>query len=151
MDIEIKECLIGGYNIFPDMFLSTFPECVISNCFLHDDKDGFEKHLNYDFVYGLIFDVSIYRGRGSLIDCPRYGEYVKKLIDLKEKYHNFFCDGKLICAFDYTLPSGVLAAIYEYNESKIIAVCNNGDEEKEFSVSDNTVKLKSDAVTVIEL
>lgn len=67
-----------GVNMFPDMFLNTFPECVMSNRFIHDDKDGFEQHLNYAFVFGLVFDVSIYRGRGSISDCPGYGEYVKK-------------------------------------------------------------------------
>lgn len=67
-----------GVNMFPDMFLNTFPECVMSNRFIHDDKDGFEQHLNYAFVFGLVFDVSIYRGRGSISDCLGYGEYVKK-------------------------------------------------------------------------
>ena len=139
-----------GVNMFPDMFLNTFPECVMSNRFIHDDKDGFEQHLNYAFVFGLVFDVSIYRGRGSISDCPRYGEYVKKLIDLKEKYHKFFYGGKFISAFDSKLPSCVFAAVYECDNERIIAVCNNNYEEKEFTVCGKKITLSANEVAVIE-
>ena len=136
--------------MFPDMFLNTFPECVMSNRFIHDDKDGFEQHLNYAFVFGLVFDVSIYRGRGSISDCPGYGEYVKKLIDLKEKYHKFFYGGKFISAFDSKLPSCVFAAVYECDNERIIAVCNNNYEEKEFTVCGKKITLSANEAAVIE-
>lgn len=115
-------------DAYPYIFRYTFPHVIISNRFLHDEKKGWKRHLNYAFVYGLIYDISIYRGRAeSLKEVPEYAEYVGKLIELRKKYIEFFTDGK----FDmpsFALPANVRAAEYLFNGKKIIVLWNDSDK-----------------------
>ncbi len=138
-------------NAFPDVFRHTFPEYIMSNRFLHDDKPGFKHHLNYAFVYGFLFDVSVNRGRlCDMAGYPRYAAYVKELIDKKEAYHAFFYGGRYRSACDLTLPRGMFAANYEAGEKRITAICNNSDREVTVDVYGRSITLPSDGYAVVE-
>lgn len=92
---------------FPEMYRQTFPECIITNRLLHDDRADMKRQLNFAFMIGHRFDVSIYRGHRNLItDLPDYAAYVKKLTDLREQYHDFFYHGTFCLSNDYVLPKG---------------------------------------------
>lgn len=113
-------------DAYPYLFRYAFPEIITSNRFIHDEKKGFEKHLNYAFVFGLIYDVSIYRCRATLEDAPGFGEYVKKLVDVRRKYLKHFIYGK----FDLPsmkLPDKVWGAEYSFDGDTVIALWNDTD------------------------
>ena len=135
---------------FPDMFLHTFPEFKTSNRAIHDEKDGFKKHLNYAFVYNLMFDVALQRCRGGSMDeYKEYSNHIKMLIDLKNEYIEFFRDGKYQSAFDINRWDEVHIADYTYEDKKITVLCNNEDEEKEVDVYGRKIKLLSEEVKII--
>ena len=79
----------------PAMFRTAFPECIISNRLLHDDRSDYKEQLNYTFMNGLIFDISVYRGRKSILaDLPELAEYVGRLTKYRAKYREYFINGK---------------------------------------------------------
>lgn len=112
-------------DAYPYIFRYVFPDIPVSNRYLHDQSRDWEKHLNYAFVFGLIFDISLYRGRAKTIEvCREYAEYVKKIIDLREPYRRFFTDGSFDLP-DTVLPAGVWAAKYTYRGKSVLAVWND--------------------------
>jgi hypothetical protein len=139
-----------GAADFPDLYRHTFPETVVSNRFIHDERNGFREILNYAFVYGLVFDAGIYRCRASLSAVPAYAEHLKMLIDLKEQYHRFFCGGVYRSAFDLGLPEKVYAAEYLAGGEAITALCNNTDSDAEVEVYDKIVVLSPKSVMVAQ-
>ena len=123
-----------GYSIaytddaYPYMYRYTFPEIITSNRLIHDEKPGWQKHLNYTFVFGMRFDSAIYRCRASLAKTPAYGEHIKKLVALREQYLDFLLDGK----FDLPrrpLQEKVWGAEYTLDGETIISVWNDGAED----------------------
>lgn len=112
---------------YPYIYRYTLPEVMVSNRLAHDEKPGYQRELKYAFVYGLLFDVSLYRGRvGSMEDCPGYSALVGKLTALREEYRDFFVDGR----FDIPsleLPDGIWGAEYSLNGEKILVVWNDTD------------------------
>lgn len=111
-------------DAYPYLFRYCYPEIITSNRFIHDERKGFEKHLNYAFVFGFIFDVSTYRCRATLEEAPKFGEYVKKLADMRKEYIDWFVYGK----FDLpvvSLPEKVWGASYTYEGKTIMTLWND--------------------------
>ena len=95
---------------------------------IHDEKDGWKRHLNYAFTFGLIFDVAIYRCRvGTMKLAPDYSEYVKKIIEMRNPYFKFFKEGTFNIP-SVSLPSYVKAAEYQYGDKRIMTVWNDSDD-----------------------
>ena len=133
---------------YPYMFRYAFPEVKISNRFAHDEKSIYKKELNYAFVHGLMFDVGIYRCRyQSLEQCPNYMDHLEVLVALREKYVDFFVDGR----FDLPsipLPKGVWGAEYALGDKRIMTVWNDTSEE---FVAEGYPALPAGGVAVWEL
>ncbi len=112
---------------FSALYRYTFPETIISNRFLHDERDDFKAQLILALVYGLKYDVSIYRGR--LIDIsgqPEYGKFLKQMIDIKEEHREFFYEGKYAGTYDEAEKSDtVIANVFESPDGKqLVAIWN---------------------------
>ena len=138
---------------YPDLYRHTFPEVVISNRWAHAEEKGYLYKLNYAFVTGLIFDVSIYRGRMvDMSGAPRYAEAVARLLALKERYHDFFYGGRFRSVeHDLALPYRVHAAAYRAGESEILALCNNTGSEVTLTLFGKRVTLADAECTVLPL
>ena len=136
---------------FPDIYLHTFPGIHISNRFIHDDKDGFRDHLNYAFVYGLIFDVCIYRGRRCGIDgVPAYGEHVRYLLELKERYHDYFYHGRFASMFGEEVPACVRSAKFHGQNGYIVTFWNTTDKNITFPLYGREISVAAKDVAVAE-
>ena len=133
-------------DAYPYMFRYTFPECTVSNRLIHDEKEGWEKHLNYACVHGMIFDVALWRCRiRSIDDLPNYGKKVGELIALRKQYLDYFTLG----SFDmFDLPNGVWGAKYTYNGKSIAALWNDTDQP--YVMAGQTVEPKSVSVLCID-
>jgi len=119
----------------------------VTNRYLHDEVKGWEKHLNYAFVFGLLFDIGLYRCRAKTIEvCHDYAEHVKKIIDLREPYRAFFTDGKFDLP-DQTFPAGVWAAKYTLGDKSILTLWNDTDT----AVTVNGVSVNKGEIKIIEL
>ncbi|MBQ7841464.1 MAG: hypothetical protein IJ390_13410 [Lachnospiraceae bacterium] len=113
---------------YPLIFRYVFPEIPVTNRFAHDERWDWKKQLNYAFAYGMIYDVSIYRGRAkSIEDVPNYAAYLKELIDLRKEYLDFFTAGK-IDAPRSELPEEVRGAEFSFGEETILTLWNNSDK-----------------------
>ena len=117
-------------DAYPYLFRYAYPEIITSNRFIHDEKKDFEKHLNYAFVFGLIFDVSTYRCRATLEEAPRFGEYVHKLVQMRNKYIDHFVYGKFDLP-DTELPEGVWGAKYTFGGVAITTLWNDSESDYE--------------------
>ena len=138
---------------YPDLYRHTFPEVVISNRWAHAEEKGFLYKLNYAFVTGLVFDVSIYRGRRvDMSGAPQYAEAVSRLIALKEAYRSFFYGGRFTSVeHDLALPYRVHAAVYRHEDAAILAMCNNTGNEVTLTVLGHPLTLADGEVTVLPL
>jgi hypothetical protein len=98
-------------------------------------------------VFGLLFDIGLYRCRAKTIEvCHNYAEYVKKIIDLREPYRAFFTDGKFDLP-DMKLPAGVRAAKYTLGDKSILTLWNDTDT----AVTVNGTEVNPRDIKIIEL
>ena len=136
---------------FLDIYLHTFPGIHISNRFIHDDKPGFRDHLNYAFVYGLIFDVCIYRGRVcGIAGVPDYAEHVKYLTDLKEKYHDYFYHGRFESMFGEPVPAGIRSAKFRCGNGYLVTFWNTTDMDASFVLYGKEITVAAKDVSAAE-
>ncbi len=138
-------------SAYPDLYRETFPETIVSNRFVHDERPDFREHLNYAFVSGLIIDVSIFRGRVcGIAGQPAYGAYLKKLLDWKEAYRRYFYEGIFRSARGLSLPETVRGSLFYAREGGdfIAALWNTGAEEAVFPLLGRTVTIPAGEVTV---
>lgn len=127
---------------FPSLYRYVFPDTIVTNRFLHDDFDKFdnwfERSMNYAFVNGLRFDVSIYRGRKvDVASCPKYANYLKYLLDLKEEYKDFFYEGGTFIGDDTSIikPYDTIANLYQNAKGeKILILWNDTTSNKNATV-----------------
>lgn len=110
---------------FPALFRSTFPEPVVSNRLLHDERFGWQDQLNYAFAHNLIFDVAIHRGRKTVDAYPEYAKRVKKLASLRRQNQEHFSRG----TFEYVDDRGTLVHTrYALDQDALNVFWNHGSE-----------------------
>ncbi|WP_157987714.1 DUF6259 domain-containing protein [Jiangella endophytica] len=109
---------------FPALFRTVFPEPVVSNRLLHDERPGWEDQLNYAFVHNLTFDVAIHRCRATVGAVPAYARRLARLIALRRAHRRFFSAG----AFELVADAGpVLHARYHLGDAALDVRWNRGD------------------------
>lgn len=103
----MADCMIGALDFhhgwgfafqledeaFPALFRTVFPEPIVSNRLLHDERAGWRAQLHYAFVHNLAFDVSIHRGRRTIAEYPGYLELVAELNAQRDRYGELFRRG----------------------------------------------------------
>lgn len=82
-----------GPEAFPAIFRTVFPEPVVSNRLIHDQREGWRDHLNYALTYNLIFDVALHRSRRDVRAMPEYAAHVAGLIAIRERHRDLFHSG----------------------------------------------------------
>lgn len=137
---------------FPYIMRYIFPETILSNRWTHDEKKGYIDELNYSFVFGMIFDVSIYRGRmGGMQNQPNYSEHIKKLIDIKRQYKKYFYAPTFAYSSELlNIPSGITAAKYVAEDSSLLVCMNETDNEISFSFGECLVSVPPHGVCCTE-
>ena len=140
-------------TVFPYMFRRTFPEPVITNRWIHDCRRGWRDDLNHAFIFGMRFDVAIWRCRKiGVAGLPEYGEHLKKLLDLKEKYRRFFYDwenGRFVCDTALDLPEGIFCCEYKNGDERMFALRSAADETLTFEVCGRSVILAPQDVACV--
>jgi len=137
-------------NAFPEMLRNTFPEIILTNRGLHDERADFKKQLNYAFVYGMRFDVAIYRCRGSIKDVPDYQEHLAMLLKLKEKYKKYFYYGKFAIETDMALPEEVKKTEYVNGEDRLFVFWNTSNDDVKFTALGERFEIKANEFVLLE-
>lgn len=121
-------CDFGNWydkNVYPQIYLHTFPETIVTNRFLHDERSDYRLQLNYVLLCGYRFDICIYRGRYVDMDSLKgYANQVKRILEFKEKYHRFFYPTKFCMEELPELPETVLMSEYIFEEERLILMLN---------------------------
>jgi hypothetical protein len=140
----------------PDMYRYTFPELVLTNRELGEDEENYRDNINFTFIYGLAFDMTIYRCCGSMADIPHYAEYMKKIIGLRKKYKEYLHYGRFIGDDGFTVAEGqVRAKAYMASDGSIgVAVWNRRHENAEAVIANEhgerfSITLEADGVDFI--
>lgn len=134
-------------NVFPQMFLRTFPETIMTNRFIHDERPDYQLQLNFAFVMGYRFDVSIFRGRVMGIDgMNAYAAHIKKLIELKDRYATFFYQGRFVVNTSFSLPEHIIMTEYEYMEEVLLVFMNKSHIPCCFEVEGQSITVEGDDV-----
>ncbi len=143
-------CDLGNWyapNAFPQLFIRTFPETIMTNRFIHDCRKDYKLQLNWAFAMGFRFDVSIYRGRVvGIAGEPDYAEYVQRLIDLKSRWARFFYGGTFVVDTRYELPDSILMTEYKDGSENLLVFVNKSSESVSFKAGDKTITLEGNGV-----
>ncbi len=141
-----------GENSYPYLYRAAYPETILTNRFLHDEREDYKRHYNHAFVFGLRFDVSPYRCRKiSVAALPGLGAHLRRLLLLREAFGRFFYEGRLIWTRDDVLPAGVRCAEYAHSGERMVAFLNDGKEPVRFPFRGRTVELEGEFVACVEL
>ncbi|MCS7460071.1 DUF6259 domain-containing protein [Paenibacillus doosanensis] len=128
-------------DAFPELYRQTFPETIMSNRFIHDERSDFKQQLNFAFVYGYRFDIAIYRCRSTVAAVPAYAAHIKELIAQRERYAEFFYHGVFSLDTDLELPEGVIKTEYVHDGKRLFVFWNDSAEEKQLSFRNRTIRL----------
>ena len=149
-------CIYAGYKEyrFPSLFRYAFPDVVVTNRFAHDEKPSFRHELNFAFVNGLRYDVSIYRGRVTDVSgVPEYASHLRSLLDLKEKHRRFFYEGRFL-GEDTSIdkPLTVTANLYSADDgSQLLALWNESREPITISAYGTAYTLSPNEIRCVEI
>ena len=81
---------------FNEMYRYTFPELLMTNRSSGMDEGHYLAYAGQSFLYGLKFDMTIYRCCGKLSDIPRYMTYLQELTALCREYGDWLLRGKFV-------------------------------------------------------
>lgn len=107
---------------FPGLFRTVFPEPVVSNRFIHDERPGWEDQLNFAFTYNLAFDVSIHRGRRTIDAVPAYADRIRRLVGLRREHAGVFDEG----SFELIDDGMLVHTRYSLGEERVDIYWNRG-------------------------
>jgi hypothetical protein len=131
----------GGSGAFPEMYRYTFPEHAVTNRDNGHDEVNMKKHVNYAFLFGMRYDMSIFRCKGELDEIPNYKNYLAKVNKLRLE-NDILLNGSY-CDEDYfeNRNQNVFAKSYIDGETLAIALWNDTDTEQKIDIEVKGYKL----------
>ena len=156
--IQPPTFFIRGTRI-PQVFRFTFPEIRMTNRNNALDETNYKDAINNSFVFGLAFDLSIFRCAGTPEEIPNYTAYMKTVISLRKQYGKFFHYGKFVDEDGIESDKKVfLQKAYVASDGTLgVAVWNRSDKEDTVTYTNVatgkqvSVTLEKDAVCFVEL
>ncbi len=159
MDIIQPGKVVARSNDAHEMVRYTFPELTITNRAMALDEENMYDNVNHTFIYGLAYDLSIFRCWGSVHDIPNYTAHMAKAIALRKTYSHYFYEGKFVDEDGFAASSkAFFQKAYRTPAGKLgLAVWNGGKETGTVTYTNNetgccrTVTLEKDQITFVEL
>jgi hypothetical protein len=114
-----------------ELYRYTFPEIIETNRNCAHDEDNYRTNANYSFLYGLRFDMSVYRCNGTLADIPNYTNYVRKLNGLLDQYADHLLKGRFIDDEGFTVDHpDIRAKAYQATDGSVAVVAWNPTDQQ---------------------
>jgi len=82
-----------GGEAFIEWFRYMFPEVIVSDREIRDEKCDFQNRVNHAVQMGLKTDVEIYRCRATIAETPKYGAWLKDANGLRKEFSDFVAFG----------------------------------------------------------
>jgi hypothetical protein len=109
-----------------EMYRWTFPELIMTNRECGQDEEDYLTRANYSFLYGLRFDMTIFRCCGTLSDIPRYAAYLKELNALRERHAAHLLRGRFEDNQGFAVDApGIRAKAYRAEDGSLAVVAWN--------------------------
>jgi hypothetical protein len=136
--MDLAHSTLGGWPgpmAFPELYRFTFPEHIVTNRECGEDERDYVTKANYSFVYGLRFDMTIFRCRGTLKDVPNYADYLRRLNAISEEYGDVLLRGTFVDTQGFTIDNpSLVAKAYRAEEQLAVVLWNPGQENRRFEV-----------------
>lgn len=127
---------------FPGLFRTVFPEPIVSNRFIHDERADWAEQLNYALVYNLAFDVAIHRSRRTIDDYPSYAGRVEYLVAQRRAHKKVFDEG----AFELITQGDITHTRYSTGDQQVDVYWNRSDQS---AVLDDGTTLAPEDVVIL--
>lgn len=129
-----------------EMYLYTFPELLTTNRECGEDEEHFKANAGYSFLFGLRFDMTVFRCCGSLKDIPNYTVYLKELNTLYVKHAKHLLQGRFVDQDGFTSNNPFVFAKGWQAEDGSLAVTLWNPTGK-----DQVVRLKPETGNIVEI
>ena len=132
-----------------EVFRYTFPEIRMTNRNNALDETKYKDAINNTYIYGLAFDLSIFRCFGLPNDIPNYTAYMREVISLRKKYSKFFHYGKFVDEDGFTCDKNIfMNKGYVAEDGTLgVAVWNWSDHTDTVTYT-NTATGKTESITL---
>ena len=138
-----KDIVQPAHREFPEMYRYTFPEIKLTNRDMALSEYNYVNNINHTFVYGLAFDMSVFRCNGTLSDIPEYTEYMSQVIALRNQHTKYLLHGTFIDTDGgSTENKNIIMKTYRAADGGIAAaVWNTSKTKQEFQIKTSDGKL----------
>ncbi len=103
---------------FVEWFYYIFPHVRTTDREIRDDND-IERRVNFALLRGLRSDVEIYRCRRTIVESPKYCQYLKQANHLRDKYSDLILNG-IFCDHDhFRCDNSAIDAKCFYNSGRL--------------------------------
>lgn len=158
MDISQGSSTKPANNHMLELYRYTLPECIMTNRECGQDEENYRTLANYSFLYGLRFDMTIYRCCGTLSDIPNYAAYITRLNALRAQYGKYLLKGRFTDTEGFAIDnSQVTGKAYRSEDGELAVVLWNGSDKAQNYIlrgeNGRTINgtLLPDSVEVVEL
>ncbi len=115
----------------PEVIRYTFPEALFTTTVQENQFDEAARA----FVFGILLDVVIELGSGSIGEYPEFGGFILKLSQLRKKLKNYLVYGTFVDEKGLAVPQGILAKTYIASDGIGIPILNITDHSVVFPLS----------------
>lgn len=131
MDISQGASTVPSPDHLLEMYRYTFPEAVMTNRECGQDEEDYLSRANYSFLYGLRFDMTIYRCCGTLSDVPNYAAYLSRLNALRDRHAAWLLRGRFVDGEGFRIDNpAVRAKAYRADDGSLAVAAWNPTAEK---------------------
>ena len=143
MDIVQSSAIKPAAKYLSELYRYTFPEINVTNRGMALDETNYVDNINYTFIMGMSFDLTIFRCLGLPDEIPNYTAYMQRALKLRRENAEYLIRGRFndTCGF-ITDASEVRCKSYLSTDGGIGVACWNTSDK------DVTFTLKSDHGTV---
>lgn len=145
-------------NDMIELYRYTFPEFIITNRECGQDEKDYRDNVNRSVLYGLRFDMTIWRCCGSLSDVPNYAAYLTKVNALRAAHADTLLRGRFVDedSFTFTNHDAIKAKGFAGdNGAFAVAAWNTTDDVQPLTVQfesgiARTVEISPQSLAIIE-
>jgi len=125
-----------GKHSYPELYRYTFPELMVTNRESAEDERDYKNFIHFSLLYGLRYDMTIFRCQGELDDIPNYRDYLTLVNRLRLTYKDLLLTGRFVDNEGFSINNGSLRAkAYRSDDRMGVLVWNPTGEEQSFTVT----------------
>ena len=133
---------------FSELYRYTFPEIKVTNRNMAMDENDYKENINYTFIMGMAYDLSIFRCLGVPSEIPKYTEYMKEAIALRKANAKYLIQGRFVDTDGFSVDSPYLRCIgYVAEDGSLGVACwNTAEEEVTFTLKNDKGSLRTETM-----